>query len=357
MTKFSMQDDMRRAFSRCPACARQQLQIENGQYVPSDEVKGQLHSTPRGGGSARRARAAVSPPSRVGGSRSNSTTTRDNLLAQHEIRPDEIICNHCLCSNVIHEDTGPNGQRCCGGLREGTWDRVCEVCRLSEDCKAWSKARACPAAAAGASVAAAITAAVVMPEAEGTDTAEGMVAPSNGSSISNRSNGTSGSGGSSSTASAAEKPCKTEGRGQFCMHCTCPCAKINPHKFEDSSTTWVSKYVKSCVWCVQARLGTTCRARGDSIGAGTAVLICSSFQWLYILVVREKKTCWRGTVVLGTFLSGVDLKIDCCCSRIVLCNLQKPFFSLDGGSEGWTYGSSQAFRLAVSRGCVKSMIA
>lgn len=249
MTKFSMQDDMRRAFSRCPACARQQLQIENGQYVPGDEVKGQLHSTPRGGGSTRRARAAASPPSRVGGSRGTNsstntpTTTRDNLnlLAQHEIRPDEIICNHCLCSNVIHEDTGPNGQRCCGGLREGTWDKVCEVCRLSEDCKAWSKAKECPAAAGGAT--AATTAAVVVPEANGVDTAEGIVAPSNGSSVSNGSSGKGSSSSSSSSASATEKPCKTEGRGQFCTHCTCPCAETNPHKFEDSSTTWVSKYV------------------------------------------------------------------------------------------------------------------
>ncbi|CBN76627.1 hypothetical protein Esi_0000_0364 [Ectocarpus siliculosus] len=222
MTNFSLQADMRRAKDRCPACARQQLHIENGQYVPGDEVKGQLYTTRRGGGSSRRARAAAASRGGGGGggtssSSSSSGSNAYNALAQHEIRPEEIVCTHCLCSNENHEDTGPNGQRCCGGLREGLWDRVCELCKASESCRAWARARACPAEEAGR-------------------------APGEPNHAGN---------------STGEKPCKTEGRANFCMHCTCPCAQVHPHTFEDKSN-WMStnpEVQRACRICLPCWAG------------------------------------------------------------------------------------------------------
>lgn len=170
--------DMRRAKERCPACARLQLQIESGQYVPGAEIDGELHAAPRSGG--RRARGTTTPPP------SDTPGEIDNALAQHERRPQEIICNHCLCSNGVHDDTGPNGQRYCGGLREGPRERPCHWCRASGECRAWSKSRPCPV--------------------KGT---EAECAPGEG------------------------------GEGE-CMHCTCPCAVKNPHKYDDKSS-WVAQ--------------------------------------------------------------------------------------------------------------------
>lgn len=309
MFKFStVEADMERARGRCPACARQQLQIENGQYVPGDEVKGQLLSTPRGGGSSRKARAAAASPAGSSRGSRRGGGGRDNVLAQHGMRPEEIICNHCLCSNAGHEDVGPNGQRCCGNLREGVRDRVCEVCKFSEECKAWSKSRLCPIAvkmeeatvavegvdgSSGSDAATATDTTTSDSSSNGSSStgsssngSSSNDSPSNdspsngspsngntsngstsngstgngrtsngGSSHDNTSNGSTSTGGSShgstsngrrrsssrgSSSPVLAKPCKTEGRAEFCKCCTCPCAEHNPHKFDDNKN-WVSR--------------------------------------------------------------------------------------------------------------------
>lgn len=169
--------DMRRAKERCQACARAQLQIETGHYVPGAVADAKLHAPPLSSDDTG-ARGA-SPDS------SGTPGEIDNSLARHdERRPQEIICNHCLCSNDVHDDTGPNGQRCCGGWREGPRENTCDWCRASVECRAWSKSRACPA--------------------QGT-----------------------------------EAECAV-GKGEECTHCTCSCAVRNPHKFDDKST-WVTQ--------------------------------------------------------------------------------------------------------------------
>ena len=185
--------DMRRAKERCQACARLQLQIETGQYVPGAVADGELHAAPRSDG--RRAQEAFphgsGTPSEIG-----------NSLAQHECRPQEIICNHCLCSSDVHDNTGPNGQRCCGAWRESPRETSCDWCRASDECRAWSQSRACP---------------------------------------------TQGS----------EAGCAL-GKGEECTHCTCPCASRNPHKFDDRST-WVAQL--SVYRCATRKNSPTINAR------------------------------------------------------------------------------------------------
>lgn len=174
MWSISREADMQRAKDRCPACAKLQLKIESGQYVPGAGFEGALHDAPRTGGM--RARQS---------SLAGATGGRLNLqLQQH--RPERIICCHCLCTHGDHEAKGPNGQRCCGGRREGPWDKTCERCKLSDRCKAWRNARNCPA--------------------EGTE----------------------------------EECTGMQGRGSNCVHCTCGCAATKPHKF-DEACTWVAK--------------------------------------------------------------------------------------------------------------------
>lgn len=172
--------DMRRAKERCQACARLQLQIETGQYVPGAVAGGgELHAAPPRSDNMPGA-PGTSPDSSSGtpGEIDNSVVQRDERL------PQEINCNHCLCSNSVHDDTGPNGQRCCGGRREGPGEESCDWCRASGECRAWGKSRACPA--------------------QGT-----------------------------------EAECAL-GKGEECTHCTCPCAGRSPHKFDDKST-WVAQ--------------------------------------------------------------------------------------------------------------------
>lgn len=200
MSRFSMEADMRRSKERCHACAQLQLQIETGQYVPGAGVEGELHDTPRSGDRRARAASTVTAAVAVAATAADavapaavtvplSSTAIDNSEAQHHRRPSGIICNHCLCSQGAHEDTGPAGQRCCGMQMDGPWDRVCHWCRASSLCKVWGKARPCPA--------------------EGTED-ECIATP-----------------GTSKNAS-------------YCTHCLCACAKNNPHKYEDKST-WVGR--------------------------------------------------------------------------------------------------------------------
>ena len=137
--------------ARCPGFARQQHQIEEGQCILGNEVKSELHSTPRGGGGS-------------GGSGGTGCCGgTDNELVQHEIRP--RLSSATTATSEIYEDTGPSGQR---GY---PWDRVCELCRLSEDCRPWSKKREqCPIAIrnAAAAVEAAASSAAVADSAAGT---------------------------------------------------------------------------------------------------------------------------------------------------------------------------------------------
>lgn len=128
---------MRRAKRRCLACAKLQLEIKSGHYVPRAAVEGELHDAPRSSGNTGTRSSLYSG----GVAAATSTPRRHNSHAQHLRRPYEIICNHCLCSSGTHEETGPNGQRCCGGRRERIWDKVCEYCRGVNGCKAWRNAR------------------------------------------------------------------------------------------------------------------------------------------------------------------------------------------------------------------------
>lgn len=178
MSNISVEADKRRGKERCPACARLQLQIEDGRYVHGAVSEGEHHDAPHVGGS----------PLREHSSSGVIPGASDNISrAQHQRLPPpaEIICSHCLCSSEAHEGTGPNGQRCCGTRRDGPSEEMCECCRTSDGCRAWREARACPAG-------------------------------------------------------GTEAECGTPGAGRYCTHCTCTCASNNPHKFDDKST-WVTQ--------------------------------------------------------------------------------------------------------------------
>lgn len=169
---IKMENDMQRSKERCPACARLQRELETGQFVASGNVAGKLFDAPRRGG--KRTRSATS-----------SLPDHDASKRQHVWRPENIICNHCLCSHESHEETGPNGQKCCGRPREGPWDRLCEWCRSSKACKTWARVRPC--------------------------TAEGTL-----------------------------DACEPGAKGDLCTHCLCSCSLHYPHRYDDKSM-WVGR--------------------------------------------------------------------------------------------------------------------